>query len=302
MSTAGSGSTRTRWPESGHHPTTRPGGSPPRPRSASTRVTRASSARAESRRGPESTTRWARSVRTSARPRSASRAECGLSHQWSRPITGGDGKAAQSRAHQRRVAQVTACAATAARPAGGSPASQRSSGETHGLPSRTHAPDSASRVRTASAGERAPPSASRAHRRQAERAPGRPGGPGERLWFLGPHHPSTPPPHRPRRPPYGAPTAERHPHLVVRDAERSAPGAEDRQARQDRGGVVERGAPRRGVEDRQGGQQRAGQALSHARRAARRRAPRPPRRSRRARRRDARRARARCSSRTSSTP
>ena len=47
VSTAGSGSTRTRWPESGHHPTTRPGTAPPRVRSASTRVTSASSARTE---------------------------------------------------------------------------------------------------------------------------------------------------------------------------------------------------------------------------------------------------------------
>ena len=111
-------------------------------------------------------------MRTSARPRSASNAECGLSHQRSRPITGGTGKAAQSSAHQRRVAQVTACAATAACPAGGSPATQRSSWETHGLPSPTHARDSASRVRTASTGERAPPSASRrtAARPSARRA------------------------------------------------------------------------------------------------------------------------------------
>ncbi len=90
LRTAGSGSTRTRWPESGHQPTTRPGTSSPCRRNASTRVTSASSARIEPRRGPDSTTRCAFADRTSARPRSASSAEWGLSHQWSRPTTGAD--------------------------------------------------------------------------------------------------------------------------------------------------------------------------------------------------------------------
>jgi hypothetical protein len=154
-------STRTRWPESGHHPTTLPGTSSPCRRSASTRVTRASSARTEPRRGPDSTTRCALAERTSARPRSASNAEWGLSHQWSRPTTGGEGNRDQSRAHHSRVAQVTASAPTAARPAGERPSTQRSSCVAEELPSRTQREDSANRFRTASRGERAEPASIR---------------------------------------------------------------------------------------------------------------------------------------------
>ena len=65
----------------------------PARRSASTRVTRASSARTESRRGPGQH-HEVRARPCARRPgsRKASSAEWGLSHQWSRPMTGGAGE------------------------------------------------------------------------------------------------------------------------------------------------------------------------------------------------------------------
>ena len=74
-----------------------PAGTGDRDRNASTRATSASSDRTESRRGPLRTTRCAPVVRTSARPRSASSAEWGLSHQRSRPMTGGGCRTRPSR-------------------------------------------------------------------------------------------------------------------------------------------------------------------------------------------------------------
>ena len=126
-------------------------------RNDSTSVTSESSARTEARRGPVSTTRLPQPARTSARLRRASRAEWGLSHQRSRPMTDRGAELRQSRAHHSRVVQVTASAPTAARPAGGSPASQRSKPDTEGLPSWTNRAISATRVRTASSGARDSP-------------------------------------------------------------------------------------------------------------------------------------------------
>ncbi len=206
------------WPESGHQPTTRAGAgaASARARSASTSATRASSARTDTRRGPDSTTRCATRVRTSARPRSAKSAECGLSHQWSRPTTNGSPRAGQSSAHHSRVAHVTASAATALRPASDSDATQRSSWETVRLPSRTPRSLYARRARTASCGVRAsPPSRDRTAAspivRRAVRAD-HANGPSSSAPHLHRHRY----PHRLRRP---------HAHVVVRHPERPGTGA-----------------------------------------------------------------------------
>ena len=152
VSTAGSGSTRTRWPESGHHPTTRPGTSSPRRRSASTRVTRASSARTEPRRGPDSTTRCALRRAHVGPPAERQQRRMGAVP----PVVAADDRWRGERRPVEGAPQpgrpghcFGADGGTPGRREAGDPAVELGGG---GLPSRTQREDSASRARTASRG------------------------------------------------------------------------------------------------------------------------------------------------------
>ena len=129
------------WPESGHHPTTRPGTASPRRRSDSTRVTRASSARTD--RAVARTAR--RDARAPYARRPAPQGEkCGVGTVP--PVIAADDRGWRegrpARAHQRRVAHVTASAPTAARrPARG----YRPSGRVARRTRRRHAPSGRTR-------------------------------------------------------------------------------------------------------------------------------------------------------------
>ena len=237
--TAGSGSTRARWPESGHHPTTRPGTSPPRTRNASTRVTRASSARTEPRRGPDSTT-GARSPSARRRARGAPGAPnggCPTSGRGRRPAPTGTttsrrhttgGWPRSPPPHRRRPA------------AGERPSTQRSSCVAEELPSCTQREDSAIRQRTASKGERVVPASNR--RTAANPIDRRAVSADQAKGWAGPKS--------------GGGAGERGAHLVVGDAEADGPGPSHGQAGQLRLRLFEGGAPGGGV-DRGDGRERA---------------------------------------------
>ena len=163
------------WPESGHQPTTRPGPAPP---AGAQRLHQ----RHQRQLGAHRVAPRARTARPGAPPGCARRpgraapssAECGLSHQWSRPTTGGAPRAAQSSAHHSRVAHVTASAATALRPAAGSAATQRSSWETDAAAvADRRGRLSSSRARTASSGRAGLAGRQGPHRGQPDRPPRR---------------------------------------------------------------------------------------------------------------------------------
>ena len=147
-------------PGVGPPPDHAPGNAPVTGPEAPTSVTRASSARTDSRRGPDSTTRSACSVRTSARPAEREQGGVRAVHQRSRPME----RATPGPASPGRTTDGWPRRPSRRPPWPGrrwSPATQRSSCEAHGSPSRTQWHDSSIRARTASTGERAPPATSR---------------------------------------------------------------------------------------------------------------------------------------------
>ena len=173
---------------------------------------------------------------------------CPTSGRGRRPASTGNDD--QSRAHHRRVAQVTASAPTAARPAGERPSTQRSSCVAEELPSRTQREDSAIRQRTASSGERAVPPSSRRTAatpmdRRAVRADQANGCAAPRS--------------------AAASVAERGAHLVVGDAEADGSGPPHGQAGQLRLRLFEGGAPGGGVDGGDGRQQRVHEPAIHQR-------------------------------------